>query len=51
MFAAVPGFSSFYGESDMNNYGLECLRLLNEIFGGIKFMPCHHQLSTITFRF
>lgn len=34
MFAAVPDFSSYYGESDANNYGLECLRLLNEIFGG-----------------
>lgn len=34
MFAAIPDFSSYYAEAPENNYGLECLRLLNEIFGG-----------------
>lgn len=34
MFASIPMFSSFYDEIQANNYGLECLRLLNEIFGG-----------------
>ena len=27
-------FFSFYDEIKANNYGLECLRLLHEIFGG-----------------
>ncbi|XP_076456349.1 adenylate cyclase type 3-like [Babylonia areolata] len=31
MFAACPNFHDFYNESDVNNQGLECLRLLNEI--------------------
>uniref|UniRef100_UPI00358DDA84 adenylate cyclase type 2-like isoform X1 n=1 Tax=Myxine glutinosa TaxID=7769 RepID=UPI00358DDA84 len=31
MFASIPDFKEFYTESDVNNEGLECLRLLNEI--------------------
>ena len=31
MFASIPNFKEFYTESDVNNEGLECLRLLNEI--------------------
>nr|XP_015097769.1 adenylate cyclase type 7 isoform X4 [Vicugna pacos] len=31
MFASVPDFKVFYTECDINNEGLECLRLLNEI--------------------
>uniref|UniRef100_A0A8D0GYW6 Adenylate cyclase type 7 n=1 Tax=Sphenodon punctatus TaxID=8508 RepID=A0A8D0GYW6_SPHPU len=31
MFASVPDFKVFYTECDVNNEGLECLRLLNEI--------------------
>ena len=32
MFASISGFDEFYGEDDINKHGLECLRLLNEIF-------------------
>lgn len=31
MFASIPNFKEFYTETDVNNEGLECLRLLNEI--------------------
>ncbi|CAF0966600.1 unnamed protein product [Adineta ricciae] len=31
MFASIPNFKEFYVQSDANNDGLECLRLLNEI--------------------
>lgn len=31
MFATISNFSDFYSESQGNNHGLECLRLLNEI--------------------
>ena len=31
MFASIPDFKEFYVQSDINNDGLECLRLLNEI--------------------
>ncbi len=32
MFASIPDFSEFYEERDVNNQGIECMRLLNEIF-------------------
>ncbi|XP_043192777.1 adenylate cyclase type 2-like [Amphibalanus amphitrite] len=31
MFASIPNYREFYGETDVNKQGLECLRLLNEI--------------------
>ena len=31
MFAACPNFNDFYTEDTVNNNGLECIRLLNEI--------------------
>ncbi|XP_003742697.2 adenylate cyclase type 3 [Galendromus occidentalis] len=31
LFAAMPNFSDFYTEDDVNNQGLECLRFLNEV--------------------
>ncbi|XP_053752077.1 adenylate cyclase type 8 isoform X3 [Panthera pardus] len=31
MFASIPGFADFYSQTEMNNQGVECLRLLNEI--------------------
>ena len=31
MFASIPGFWEFYNETDINEGGRECLRLLNEI--------------------
>ena len=41
MFASIPSFSEFYNESEINNQGLECLRLLNEIindFDDVSFV-------------
>jgi len=32
MFASIQRFSEFYSEMDVNKQGLECMRLLNEIF-------------------
>ena len=32
MFASIPGFAEYYEELDVNNQGIECMRLLNEIF-------------------
>lgn len=31
MFASIPNFSDFYTEESINNGGIECLRILNEI--------------------
>ncbi|KAK1805599.1 hypothetical protein P4O66_019879 [Electrophorus voltai] len=31
MFASIPNFSDFYTEETINNGGIECLRILNEI--------------------
>jgi hypothetical protein len=31
MFASIPGFWEFYNETDINEGGRECLRLLNEM--------------------
>ncbi|KAG9510720.1 Adenylate cyclase type 3, partial [Fragariocoptes setiger] len=31
LFAAMPNFSDFYTEESVNNQGLECLRVLNEV--------------------
>uniref|UniRef100_H3CRE1 Adenylate cyclase type 8 n=1 Tax=Tetraodon nigroviridis TaxID=99883 RepID=H3CRE1_TETNG len=31
MFASIPAFADFYSQTEMNNQGVECLRLLNEI--------------------
>ena len=33
IFAGIPNFSDFYVEMDVNNEGVECMRLLNEIIG------------------
>lgn len=34
MFASIPMFSTYYNEKETNSFGLECIRLLNEVFGG-----------------
>ncbi|XP_038050388.1 adenylate cyclase type 2-like isoform X2 [Patiria miniata] len=53
MFASIPNFKEFYTESDVNNEGLECLRLLNEIiadFDELLSKPkycCIEKIKTI----
>lgn len=44
MFASIPNFAEFYNESEINNQGLECLRLLNEIIN--DFDDVSNQVST-----
>ncbi len=42
MFASIPGFADFYSQTEMNNQGVECLRLLNEIiadFDEVRIPP------------
>lgn len=42
MFASIPGFADFYSQTEMNNQGVECLRLLNEIiadFDEVRILP------------
>ena len=46
MFASISGFDEFYGEDDINNHGLECLRLLNEIFSDFDEV-CHSTVVII----
>jgi len=43
MFASIPDFKEFYVQSDANNDGLECLRLLNEIIAEFDKV-CDHGL-------
>ena len=31
MFASIPNFMDFYTETDLNDHGIKCLQLLNEI--------------------
>lgn len=63
MFASIPGFADFYSQTEMNNQGVECLRLLNEIIADFdEVMPatretlivfklswqiCHPKLSNL----
>lgn len=46
MFASIPGFADFYSQTEMNNQGVECLRLLNEIIADFDEVKC----PTSTFR-
>ena len=32
LFASIPGFAEYYEERESTQQGIECLRLLNEIF-------------------
>lgn len=51
MFASIPNFSDFYTEESINNGGLECLRILNEIIsdfdsvstGGVLYSLLDHN--------
>ncbi|XP_071824072.1 adenylate cyclase type 2-like isoform X2 [Apostichopus japonicus] len=53
LFGSIPNFKEFYSENDINNEGLECLRLLNEIiadFDEILSKPkysCVEKIKTI----
>ena len=48
MFASIPNFKEFYVQSDANNDGLECLRLLNEIIAEFDKVRSPHRLTSLT---
>ena len=53
MFASIHGFDEFYEELTINNQGIECLRLLNEIFADFDQLlkeerfQCLEKIKTI----
>ena len=53
MFASIPEFSDYYEEIDVNNQGIECMRLLNEIFADFdqllseELFDCVEKIKTI----
>lgn len=54
MFASIPGFADFYSQTEMNNQGVECLRLLNEIIADfdevrLQIFKCAHFCFRQTF--
>jgi len=44
MFASIPNFSEFYSEDNINNGGVECIRLLNEVIGDFDKVQLHQVL-------
>lgn len=47
MFASIPNFKEFYVQSDTNNDGLECLRLLNEIIAEFDKLLDKNKFSCV----
>eukprot|EP00731_Ephydatia_muelleri_P010744 Em0005g1330a len=53
MFASIHGFDEFYEELTVNNQGIECMRLLNEIFADFDQLlreerfQCLEKIKTI----
>ncbi|XP_077593146.1 adenylate cyclase type 3 isoform X2 [Stigmatopora nigra] len=48
MFASIPNFSDFYTEESINNGGIECLRILNEIISDFDALLDKEQFRHIT---
>ncbi|XP_070843163.1 adenylate cyclase type 3-like isoform X2 [Chaetodon trifascialis] len=48
MFASIPNFSDFYTEESINNGGLECLRILNEIISDFDSLLDKDEFRCIT---
>ncbi|KAM9495276.1 adenylate cyclase type 3 [Clarias gariepinus] len=48
MFASIPNFSDFYTEESINNGGLECLRILNEIISDFDSLLDRPEFLCIT---
>ncbi|XP_060908204.1 adenylate cyclase type 3-like [Labrus mixtus] len=48
MFASIPNFSDFYTEESINNGGLECLRILNEIISDFDSLLDRDEFRWIT---
>uniref|UniRef100_A0AAY4BPZ2 Adenylate cyclase type 3 n=1 Tax=Denticeps clupeoides TaxID=299321 RepID=A0AAY4BPZ2_9TELE len=48
MFASIPNFSDFYTEEGINNGGIECLRILNEIISDFDSLLDRPEFRCIT---
>ncbi|XP_061669162.1 adenylate cyclase type 3-like isoform X2 [Syngnathoides biaculeatus] len=48
MFASIPNFSDFYTEESINNGGIECLRILNEIISDFDSLLDKDEFRNIT---
>ncbi|XP_028295456.1 adenylate cyclase type 3-like isoform X2 [Gouania willdenowi] len=48
MFASIPNFSDFYTEEGINNGGIECLRILNEIISDFDSLLDRDEFRCIT---
>uniref|UniRef100_A0A4W4F110 Adenylate cyclase type 3 n=1 Tax=Electrophorus electricus TaxID=8005 RepID=A0A4W4F110_ELEEL len=48
MFASIPNFSDFYTEETINNGGIECLRILNEIISDFDSLLDRQEFRCIT---
>ncbi|NXN94215.1 ADCY3 cyclase, partial [Rhinopomastus cyanomelas] len=48
MFASLPNFADFYTEESINNGGIECLRILNEIISDFDALLDEPQFRCIT---
>uniref|UniRef100_A0A6Q2Z389 Adenylate cyclase type 3 n=1 Tax=Esox lucius TaxID=8010 RepID=A0A6Q2Z389_ESOLU len=48
MFASIPNFSDFYTEEGINNGGIECLRILNEIISDFDSLLDRDEFRSIT---
>ncbi|XP_047430243.1 adenylate cyclase type 3-like [Mugil cephalus] len=48
MFASIPNFSDFYTEESINNGGIECLRILNEIISDFDSLLDREEFRFIT---
>uniref|UniRef100_A0A671WX25 Adenylate cyclase type 3 n=1 Tax=Sparus aurata TaxID=8175 RepID=A0A671WX25_SPAAU len=48
MFASIPNFSDFYTEEGINNGGIECLRILNEIISDFDSLLDREEFRFIT---
>ena len=47
MFASIPNFFDFYTEEGINNGGIECLRILNEIISDFDSVSPSSALYTL----
>ena len=47
MFASIPSFSEYYEESNVNNQGIECMRLLNEIIADFDLLLTEERFRSI----
>lgn len=47
IFASIPNYSDFYQELEINDEGMECLRLLNEIIADFDELMVHQEFMGV----